>query len=220
MLEVGAGDRRRAFRAQGQRAAALVLERVHLLLDDVGARAGGALEERGVLEGGRLDRAVAIERAEALGLSDDELPERLLGRKDVVGAARRLEDRHEARSGARKGLRASSVPSVVGGPWPEYTTVSGGKRSVRARRVSTSVSQSAPGRSVRPTEPEKRTSPEKRHPPEWYARWPGEWPGTRIVSKVIAASSSVSSPFSKTSAVWGRAGTPPGTRSGRFSRRA
>ena len=45
--------------------------------------------------------------------------ERLLGGKDVVGASRRLEARHGMRSGARNGLRASSVPSVVSGPWPE-----------------------------------------------------------------------------------------------------
>ena len=40
------------------------------------------------------------------------------------------------------------------------------------------MSQSAIGRSVRPTEPAKRTSPENRHRSAWNARWPGEWPGT------------------------------------------
>ena len=61
---------------------------------------------------------VAVERAEALHLVRHAPPERLLGREDVVGAARPLDLRH-ARSSARNGLRASSSPSVVAGPWPE-----------------------------------------------------------------------------------------------------
>ena len=51
-------------------------------------------------------------------VADHPPPERLLGREDVVRAARRLELRVTARSSARNGLRASSAPSVVGGPWP------------------------------------------------------------------------------------------------------
>src|SRR5262249_52043641 len=96
-----------------------------LLLDDVGPAAGRPDDEVGVLEAGRDDAAVAVERAHLLHLSRHPLPERLLGREDVVRAARRLEARH-ARSPARNGFRASSAPSVVFGPWPEYTTVSGG----------------------------------------------------------------------------------------------
>ena len=88
-------------------------------MHDVRARSRGALEEGGVLEDGRLDRPVAVERAEPVDLGGDEPPERLLGGKDVVGASRRLEVRHEARSGVRNGLLASSAPSVVGGPCPE-----------------------------------------------------------------------------------------------------
>src|SRR6185503_4315876 len=64
VLEVGACDRRGRLRAQRQGAATLVLEGVHLLVHDVRPRAGGALEERGVLEDRRLDRSVAVERAE------------------------------------------------------------------------------------------------------------------------------------------------------------
>ena len=52
--------------------------------------ARGAREELGVLEHRRLDRPVAVERAEPLHLADDALPERLLGREDVVRAARPL----------------------------------------------------------------------------------------------------------------------------------
>src|SRR5205823_10232094 len=119
VLDIGARDRGRALRSQGQGPATPVLERVHLLLDDVRAGTRGSLEERGVLERGCLDLPVAVKRAEPFRLPDDETPERLLGREDVVGAARRREARHELRSRAMTGLRASSVPSVVGVPWPE-----------------------------------------------------------------------------------------------------
>ena len=119
VLQVRAGDRRGALGPQRQGTAAAILEGVHLLVHDVRPLARGAQEDRGVLEARRLDRPVAVERAEALGLARHQPPERLLGREDVVCAARRLEGRHEARSGARKGLRSSSAPSVVGGPWPE-----------------------------------------------------------------------------------------------------
>ena len=59
VLEVGAADRRRSLRPQGEAALALVLEGEHLLADDVGRFADAAFEERRVLEGGRLDRLVA-----------------------------------------------------------------------------------------------------------------------------------------------------------------
>src|SRR5215212_8043943 len=120
LLEVGPADRRRRVCAKRQRAAAPVREHIHLLLNHVRTGTGGACEELGLLEDGRLDSAVAVERAEALDLAGDVLPERLLRRQDVVCPARRLELRaHEARSSARNGLRASSPPSVVAGPWPE-----------------------------------------------------------------------------------------------------
>ncbi len=100
-----------------ERAAASVFERVHLLLDDVRAATRRADEEVRVLESGRVDPPVAVERTEALGLADDSLPERLVGREDVMRSSLCLE-LQEARSSARKGLRARSSPSVVGGPWP------------------------------------------------------------------------------------------------------
>ena len=52
VLHVGAADGRGRLGAQREGAPALVLERVHLLLDDVGAGAGRPLEELGVLEDG------------------------------------------------------------------------------------------------------------------------------------------------------------------------
>ena len=114
VLEVGADDRRGSLRPKRQRATAAVFERVHLLLDDIRARARRAREELGVLEDGRLDAAVTGERAEALDLARDALPERLFGRQDVVRSPRRVVlGAHEARSSARNGLAASSPPSVV-----------------------------------------------------------------------------------------------------------
>ena len=125
VLDVRPADRRRSLGPQGQRPVRAVGERVHLLLDDVGSLPGRAQEQIGVLEHGRLDRPVAVERGQPLHLAGDAPPERLLGREDVVCAARAFELRH-ARSSARNGLRASSSPSVVAGPWPESTIVSGG----------------------------------------------------------------------------------------------
>ena len=115
MLDVRAADRRGRLRAQRERPIGAIGERVHLLLDDVRARAGRPLEERRVLEDRRLDRAVAVERAQALDLRRDARPERLLGRDDVVRAARSLDSclpahsAGSARRSARNGFRASSV---------------------------------------------------------------------------------------------------------------
>ena len=117
VLDVGAADRGGALRPQRERAASPVLERVHLLLDDVRAGPRRAGEEVRVLEPGRLDAAVAVERAEPLHLRRNPLPLRLFGGEDVVGSARGLEAAH-ARSSTRNGLRESSAPSVVGPPWP------------------------------------------------------------------------------------------------------
>src|SRR3954453_7998397 len=75
VLEVSPADRRRRVCAKRQRAAAPILERVHLLLNHVRAGARGAREELGLLEERRLDPAVAVERAEALDLTRDALPE-------------------------------------------------------------------------------------------------------------------------------------------------
>ena len=78
--------------------------------------------------------------------------------------ARRLELRahpRAARSSPRNGFVSSSRPSVVGSPVARVDDASGPKRSSRRRIESSSVSQSPPGRSTRPTEPAKRRSPEK-----------------------------------------------------------
>ena len=92
---------------------------------------GRPLEQRCVLEHGRRDRPVAVEVAQPLDLRRDAPPQRLLVRHHVVRATGTLDPgalAHgaSARSSARNGLRASSPPSVVIGPWPGYTTVSAG----------------------------------------------------------------------------------------------
>ena len=78
------------------------------------------------------DRPVAIETGQPFHLPRHAPPERLFGRKDVLRSAGPL-DLH-ARSSARNGLLASSVPSAVSGPWPEWTTVSGGRVRQRSDR--------------------------------------------------------------------------------------
>ena len=89
VLEVGAADRRRPLRPQGQAALALVLEGEHLLADDVGRFADPAFEELGVLEGRRLDRLVA-------------------------GALRRSRPRRACEPRPRAGLRGEHVEGAAG----------------------------------------------------------------------------------------------------------
>ncbi len=114
-----------------------------------------------------LDAAVAVERAEPLRLAEREPPERLLGRQDVVRPPRRLE-LHGARELGQERVARELVAERrrrrrVRGRRPSPA----GSAPTSARIEPRSVSQSAPGRSVRPTEPAKRTSPEKRQPSAW-----------------------------------------------------
>ena len=120
VLGVGAADRRRALGAQRDRAPAAVVEGVHLLLDDVRRRADAAGEDVGVLEGRRLDAAVA-------GAAEDPLGDLLqrgarvgVGRQHVVRAARDLQSLAHLKSAScvRKGFDARSRPSVVMPMWP------------------------------------------------------------------------------------------------------
>jgi hypothetical protein len=59
VLGVGAAHAGRALGPKGERAASLVLEGEHLLLDDVRGLADSARENLGVLEDRRLEVAVA-----------------------------------------------------------------------------------------------------------------------------------------------------------------
>src|SRR5262249_46305128 len=115
VLDVRADDRRRRLRPQRERAVAPVGERVHLLAYDVRGFSGRAAEELRVFERRCVQAPVAVQRAELLELPDDPPPARLFGREYVVRSPRRFE-LQVARNSVKKGLRASSSPSVVGGP--------------------------------------------------------------------------------------------------------
>ncbi len=59
----------------------------------------------------------------------------------------------------KKGLFSISSLILVSGPWPGYTTVSGGRAKSLVRMFSISCSWSPPGRSDRPILPAKSASP-------------------------------------------------------------
>ena len=129
VLEVGAADRRGALGAQRHALAPALVERVHLLLDDVGRLADAAGEELGVFEGGRLDAPVAraLQDLPRLGLQRGA-GRRVVG-QHVVRAAGRLQAVgccHPRESSARKGFVARSRPSVVRPMCPGCTRVSSG----------------------------------------------------------------------------------------------
>ena len=84
------GHRRGALGTQRDAAAALVLEVVHLLGDDVGALAD-PLEHADVLEHRRLDQPVAVAARELGERGEQRLPAGRLGRQDVLRALRRTE---------------------------------------------------------------------------------------------------------------------------------
>ena len=94
VLHVGAADGCGALGAKGDRAPALVVEREHLLLDDVGGLPHPALEQLGGLEDRGLERAVAgaLERL----LAEAQQPEARAAAvgQHVEGAARRLDLLH------------------------------------------------------------------------------------------------------------------------------
>jgi hypothetical protein len=85
--DVRAADARGEFGTQRDQVAALVLERVHLLRDDVAGLAHRAREHAGRLEDGDVDALEAIEFADVIeGLEHAGEPALLLA-KDVLGAA-------------------------------------------------------------------------------------------------------------------------------------
>ncbi len=75
VLDVGARDRSGSLGAQRDRAAAAILERVHLLVHDVGSLPRCALEEGRLLEARRRDARPAVLRALFLDRADHAPPQ-------------------------------------------------------------------------------------------------------------------------------------------------
>jgi hypothetical protein len=112
VLDVGPADAGGSFGPERERAAGLVLEGEHLLLDDVRGLPHPAGEQLGVLEHRRLHRLVARSSEQvARHLHDSESPARVR-RQHVDRAARGLELLHLA-SSARNEFVARSAASVV-----------------------------------------------------------------------------------------------------------
>ena len=192
VLDVGAADRRRPLRAECEHASAPVLERVRLLLHDVRALSGRAENQARVLEGRRRDPPVPVEGTDPRP-PRQPLPRRLLGREDVVRAARGLEASRSCRASGAAAARPGTgcAQARRRGSWAGRGRNRRRSRAGSARRGGGSSraasSQSPNGRSTRPTDPANRTSPEKSAPSAANARCPGECPGTRSVSNAIPA---------------------------------
>jgi hypothetical protein len=95
VLHVGTGDRRGPFRAQRQRPAAAVVERVHLLADDVGRAADAAGEQLGRLERRRLDPPVTRAAEDPLGVRFEHGAPLRVGGQHVERSPRGLDRAHQ-----------------------------------------------------------------------------------------------------------------------------
>ena len=113
VLEHRAHDRRGPLRAQRHAAAALVGERVHLFLDDVGRLADAAHEEFGRLEHRRADLAVAEAGREIAAVGFEAVPAGGFGRKDIVGSARRADRVHGRRVAFAARTRLPALVSTL-----------------------------------------------------------------------------------------------------------
>ena len=154
------------LRAQGHRAAAAVVEGVHLLRHDVGGLTHAAGEDGGVLEDRRLHVAVAPPAAVARSACRGRpgtAPSPAAGRRTCPwGARRSLKSaalrRRRPRPPPDTGLLARSRPTSSPGR---------GRAARRCRRPAAGRRRAArpasshepPGRSTRPTEPANSTSP-------------------------------------------------------------
>src|SRR5918997_1691297 len=138
VLHVGTADRRGALGAQRDALRVPALERVHLLLDDVGRLPHAAREQLRRLERGRLDPLVAGALEDRLRLALQRLARERLLAQHVVRAARCLDPAVHA-SWARNGFVARSRPIVVLPMWPGYTTVSSASASTSPASVAISV---------------------------------------------------------------------------------
>ena len=95
MLEVGSADRRGPFRTERQRAPAAVIERVHLLLDDVGRLADPAREQLGGLERRRFDPSVARRLEDPRGVGFERGAACRIGGEHIERASGGLDHAHE-----------------------------------------------------------------------------------------------------------------------------
>jgi hypothetical protein len=95
--EIGTGDPGGEFGAQRQRFAAAILERIHLLRDDIGGFADRAREHLSLFEHRHLGAAEAVELADALEGLDDVRESLGFWSEDVLGAADCLWCAHDAR---------------------------------------------------------------------------------------------------------------------------
>ena len=100
MLDIGAQHARRRLGPKRERIPAPVLERVHLLLDDVRLVADPSREQLGALEEGHADLAIAIRFEDPAGRRLDTLPARSLRGQDVADAANGLDHRRGIRQGS------------------------------------------------------------------------------------------------------------------------
>ena len=87
VLQVGAHRRGRVLRTQCDAAATAILERIHLLVHDVGAIADAALEELRMLEHRRADLLITVAVAEVADLPFHIVPLADAVGQDVLGAA-------------------------------------------------------------------------------------------------------------------------------------
>ena len=165
----------------------------------------------------RASRSAGSRRGrKALGLSDREPPERLLrGTTSCVPRGRSifvaLMRLRSARSSARNGLRASSSPSVVAGPWPGVDDGLGRKRvderADRSRPACPSLRREGPCARRSPRRARRRRTGTRRR---GRRDAPASARAPERTSNVRPARSSVSPPSSRTSGVCGRSVSPDG----------
>src|SRR6185295_1668656 len=138
VLDVCPDARRSPLRTEGEAAARLVVEGVHLLADDVGGLADAPDEERGVLRHGGPGLLVA-EAAERLADRRlERVPHRDVGRQEIV---------HPLHAGD---------PLAHGAPpmrWPMRTTASGTRRSSQTTRPGSKSRMTVEPISKRPSSP-------------------------------------------------------------------
>ena len=197
---------------QRQRAAGLVLEREHLLLDDVRGLPHAAREQLGVLEHRRLHRLVAraaehvvgdLHEPRAAGARPGQHVERAARRLELASPRQLGQERVGRPLGAQRG--DAHVARVDGGLARERVDQRRGstRAACRSRRPAGRCGRSTAGTARRP-----RRSPAR--PGSRTSRGRGCGPGVKITSISKPASSSRSPPASVCSASYDSNGPKPG----------